>query len=185
MIIEIRWHGRGGQGTVTASLLIAASAINEGKVALAFPQFGAERRGAPVVAFTRVSDEKITLPRTPIVNPDVLVVLDPWLLRYSYVYSGLREGGTVVANTTRSPDEIRELAKRTDIKVTTVDATKIAMNVLRRPVVNTAILGAFVKATGIVKLDSVVDAITARFPGKVGELNVEAVKRAYDEAKTG
>ncbi len=190
MIIEIRWHGRGGQGAVTASELTARAAIREGKVALAFPQFGAERRGAPVVAFTRVSDEKIILPRTPITNPDIIVVMDPTLLPQKFIYSGVKQGGLVIANTVRSPEEVKRMSGRDDLKIATVNATKIAMEIFKRPIVNTPVLGSLAKVAEelglpLFKLESLLAVIPERFSGKVAELNIEAVKKAYEEVKLG
>jgi len=178
--IEIRWHGRGGQGAVTASELVAAAAILEGWNALAFPEFGAERRGAPVRAYTRISDELI-IPRTPIVKPDIVVILDPSLLINDYV-ADLREGGVVVVNTRGGPDYIAEKLGLSGGKVVTVDATTIAVKHIGRPIVNTAILGALVKGTGIVQLDTLIKLIRERFPGASGESNVRAVVEAYNEA---
>ena len=181
-LIEIRWHGRGGQGAVTASEIVAAAAILEGRYALAFPEFGAERRGAPVRAYTRISDEPV-IPRTPITRPHIVVVLDPSLLG-PQVVEGLREGGAVVANTVREPGELAEIVGLSvPAKVATVDATSIAMKWLRRPIVNTAILGALVRATGIVKLDTVVKLVRERFPGKLGEVNAGAVREAYEATR--
>jgi len=180
--IEIRWHGRGGQGAVTASEIVAAAAILEGKNALAFPEFGAERRGAPVKAYTRITDEP-TIPRTPVVNPDIVVILDPSLITPSYV-EGLKDNGCVVVN---SPEDPKELAKKLNLKegvrVATVDATSIALKWLKAPIVNTAILGALIKATGIVKLDTVINVIKDRFHGRIGEANASAVKDAYESAR--
>jgi 2-oxoacid:acceptor oxidoreductase gamma subunit (pyruvate/2-ketoisovalerate family) len=180
--IEIRWHGRGGQGAVTASEIIAAAAIIEGKNALAFPEFGAERRGAPVKAYTRITDEP-DIPRTPIVNPDIVVILDPSLITPEYV-EGLKDNGCVVLN---SPEDPKELAKKLGLKkgtrVATVDAISIALKWLKAPIVNTAILGALVKATGIVKLETVIDVVKDRFKGRLGEANVSAVKDAYEKTK--
>ncbi|WP_460122921.1 2-oxoacid:acceptor oxidoreductase family protein [Stetteria hydrogenophila] len=177
--VEIRWHGRGGQGAVTASEIVAAAAILEGKYALAFPEFGAERRGAPVKAYTRISDSPL-VPRTPIVNPDIVVVLDPSLLELNVV-EGLKPGGVVVVNHSGTPEEVAKILKLTvPAKVAVVDATSIAIKRLGRPIVNTAILGALVRATGIVSLDTVVRLVAERFPGKLGEANVQAVRDAYE-----
>jgi len=180
--IEIRWHGRGGQGAVTASEIVAAAAILEGKNALAFPEFGAERRGAPVRAYTRITDE-FEIARTPVVNPDIVIILDPSLITPAYV-EGLKENGCVITN---APEDPKELAKRLNLKenvrVATVDATSIALKWLRAPIVNTAILGALIKATDIVKLDTVINLVKERFPGKIGEANASAVEDAYENTK--
>ncbi len=171
MLVEIRFHGRGGQGAVTAANILASAAVLEGKYAQAFPYFGAERRGAPVVAFARVSDEPIET-HSQIENPDIVVVLDPKLFELANVTAGLKEGGVIVANHTERPPI------EGNYKVYCVDATKIALDmglvVSGWPVVNTVMLGALAKATGVVKTESVVQAIKERFPGKLGEKNAEA-----------
>ena len=178
-LVEIRWHGRGGQGAVTASEIVAAAAILEGYNALAFPEFGAERRGAPVRAYTRISNEPV-MPRTPITRPDIVVVLDPSLLGPSVV-EGLKPGGVLVVNHTRKPEEVAETVNvGSRVKVAVVDATGIALKRLGRPTVNTAILGALIRATGIVSLSSIVSLVENRFPGKLGEANASAVREAYD-----
>ncbi len=183
-ILEIRFHGRGGQGAVTASNILAAAAIREGKWAQSFPTFGAERRGAPVRAFTRISDEPIYV-RCAIYNPDIVAILDPSLLKVENVVEGLKEGGIVVANTEKSPEELRAALGRSDVKVVTVPALKIALEELKRPIVNTAILGALIKGTGVVKLESVIEELAEFVPHRVLDANVRAVKRAYDEARVG
>ncbi|ALU11717.1 pyruvate ferredoxin oxidoreductase subunit gamma [Ignicoccus islandicus DSM 13165] len=178
-LVEVRWHGRGGQGAVTASEIVAIAAISEGKYAQAFPSFGVERRGAPVEAYTRISDSPIYV-RSKIYTPDIMVVLDPTLLE-PRLAQGLKEGGTVIVNTEKSPEEVKKILNREDAKVATVDATKIALETLKRPIVNTAILGAFVKVTGLVSLDSVLEAVKSKVPPRTVEANIEAVKRAYEE----
>ncbi len=177
--VEIRWHGRGGQGAVTASEIVAAAAILEGRYALAFPEFGAERRGAPVRAYTRISDDPV-VPRTPITRPDVVVVLDPSLLGPGVV-EGLKPNGTLVVNHIKAPEEVAEACRlAVPAKVAVVDATGIALRRLGRPIVNTAILGALIRATGIVSLESVLKLVIERFPGKLGEANSQAVREAYE-----
>jgi len=181
-LVEVRWHGRGGQGAVTASEITAIAAIDEGKYAQAFPSFGVERRGAPVEAFTRI-DEKPIYIRSKVYEPDVIVVLDPTLLELNIAY-GLKEKGTAVVNTDKSPEEVKKLLGRDDIKVAVVDATKIALETLKRPIVNTAILGAFVKATNLVKLEYVMEAVKQKVPPRTIEKNLEAIKKAYEEVVT-
>lgn len=177
--VEIRWHGRGGQGAVTASEIVAAAAILEGRYALAFPEFGAERRGAPVRAYTRISDDPV-IPRTPITRPDIVVVLDPSLLGPGVV-EGLKPNGTLVVNHVKTPREVAEACGLSvPAKVAVVDATGIALKRLGRPIVNTAILGALVRATGIVSLETVVRLVRERFPGKLGEVNSYAVRDAHE-----
>ncbi len=178
MLLEIRFHGRGGQGAVTAANLLVDAAIREGKYAQAFPHFGAERRGAPVVAFARISDRPIEV-HSQIEEPDIIVVLDPRLFELTDVLSGLKPGGTVVANARRVPVE------RGRYKAYCVNATRIAIElglvVSGWPVVNTSILGALSRATRIVGLESIVWAIKNNFRGRLGELNAEAARRAYEQ----
>lgn len=178
MLVEIRFHGRGGQGAVTAANLLADAAVREGKYAQAFPYFGAERRGAPVVAFARISDRPIET-HSRIENPDIVVVLDPKIFDLVDVTSGLKRGGIVVANHPSKPPVDGEY------KIYCVDATRIALDlglvVSGWPVVNTTMLGALVKATGVVGIDSIVEAVRSQFTGKIGEMNVKAVLRAVEE----
>jgi len=177
---EIRWHGRGGQGAVTAAMILAKAAIYEGKYAQAFPEFGAERRGAPVKAYTRVAGEPI-LTRAPIEHPDIVVVLDPSLPKELYL-AGLKEGGLIVVNTKRSPEEFsEEVGGR--YSVATVDATGIALEVLGLPIVNTAMVGALVKVAPLVSFESVEKAILETFPGRIGERNVAAARKAYESVR--
>lgn len=179
-MIEIRFHGRGGQGAVTSAELLAVSAIEAGKYAQAFPSFGPERRGAPVIAFVRVSDVPILI-RTQIYNPNVVVVLDPSLLRIVNVTQGMANGGILVANTNQSPEE---LASQLDIslKIAVVDANRIAQETLGRPITNTTMLGAMLKATGILPPDSFFGPIKSRF-GRIAERNIEALNRAFNETR--
>ena len=177
-LIEIRWHGRGGQGAVTSAELVARAAISEDRFAQAFPSFGPERRGAPVVAFVRISNERLRI-RVGITEPDMVVVLDPNLLRIVDVTSGLKDRGVFVVNTRKSADEIRS---EFGIKwrLATIDATRIAREILGVPITNTTMVGALVKATDVVSLESMVEPLKKRF-GRLGERNVEAMKRAYEE----
>ncbi|MCE4610264.1 MAG: 2-oxoacid:acceptor oxidoreductase family protein [Desulfurococcales archaeon] len=176
---EIRWHGRGGQGAVTASMVLAMAAIYEGKYAQAFPEFGAERRGAPVKAYTRIGDEPI-LTRAPILNPDIVVVLDPSLPKELYL-AGVKDSTIFLINTKKNPREIAEDLGVPVERVYTVNATKIALEVLKVPIVNTAMVGALVHVVPLVKLESVKKAVLETFPGRLGEVNVLAVERAYEE----
>ena len=175
---EIRWHGRGGQGAVASAEMLAIAAIEEGKSAQAFPSFGPERRGAPVMAFTRVSDEFIYL-RTGITEPDVVVVLDPTVMSAVDVTAGLKEGGLVVANTSKGKKGLAEEFNIT-ARLATVNAVKIANEEIGRPITNTTMMGALVRATGLVELDSLAEQIEKRFPS-VAEKNVKAMRRAYEE----
>ncbi len=172
LLVEIRFHGRGGQGAVTAANLLASAAVYEGKYAQAFPYFGAERRGAPVVAFARISDIPIET-HSQIENPDIVVVLDPKLFELANITEGLKKEGKIIANHTRRPPVDPYY------KTYCVDATKIALElnlvVSGWAVVNTVMLGAFAKATGLVKLDSVIKAVKERFPGRLGDQNAKAI----------
>ncbi len=180
MLIEVRWHGRGGQGVVTSSELLARAALLEGKHVYHAPEFGPERRGAPVRAFTRISDEPIEQ-HFGIYRPDVVVVIDPTLQsEVDYVTEGLKKGGTMVVNATKVNDDLVKRLRELDAPLFYVDAYSIAMDIFGRPFYNTPMLGAMVKATGVVKLDSVLKALGERFSGELLEKNSEAVKRAYE-----
>ena len=178
-LTEIRWHGRGGQGAVTSAELLARAAIDEGKYAQAFPSFGPERRGAPVLAFVRIDAREPIRVRAEILEPDVVVVLDPGLLRIVKVASGLKEKGILVVNTRKSGEQVRS---EFDIKgrLATVDATKIARELLGVPITNTTMVGALVKATGVVKLESLFEPLKHRF-GRLAERNINAMKKAFEE----
>ena len=178
-LVEIRWHGRGGQGAVTSAELLAKAAINEGKYAQAFPSFGAERRGAPVLAFDRISSRKPIRTRAEITEPGVVVVLDSGLLRIVDVTSGLKEKGTLILNTRRPIQDI-EAKFGTKWRLAIVDATKIARELLGVPIVNTTMLGALLRVTGVVKLESLSEPLRQRF-GRLAERNINAMKKAFDE----
>ncbi|MFH1002650.1 MAG: 2-oxoacid:acceptor oxidoreductase family protein [Chloroflexota bacterium] len=178
-LIEIRWHGRGGQGAVTSAELVAQAAIAEGRNAQAFPSFGPERRGAPVMAFTRVSRQGPVRVRAEITHPDAVVVLDPGLLGIANVAAGLKAGGIVVVNTRKSPEQIRtEFGIRG--RLATVDATRIAREELGVPITNTTMVGTLLRATDVVKLESVDEPLKNRF-GRLAERNGKAMRRAYQE----
>jgi pyruvate ferredoxin oxidoreductase gamma subunit len=178
-MIEIRWHGRGGQGAVTSAEILAEAAISEDKFAQAFPSFGPERRGAPVLAFVRISPNQPIRIRSSITEPDVVVVLDPGLLRIVNVTSGLKPGGIVIVNTTKTAAQIR-LEFNITATLGTVTATKIATELLGVPIVNTTMIGAVLKATEAVKMESLSKPIMERF-GRNGEKNIQSMKRAYAE----
>ena len=178
-LVEIRWHGRGGQGAVTSAELLAQAAISEGKYAQAFPSFGPERRGAPVLAYVRISSNQPIRVRAPITQPDVVVVLDPRLPRIVNVTSGLKTNGVVVLNTTKQAKQIRrEFGISSALAM--VDATKIARELLGVPITNTTMFGALIRATELIKLESLFEPIRHRF-GRLAERNIEAMKRAYEE----
>ncbi len=173
---EIRIHGRGGQGAVLAAELLTIAAFEDNKYGQAFPAFGGERRGAPVQAFIRLDDRPIRL-RYRVTTPDWIIVLDPTLLEIADVMQGLRPDGLVVINSERPPSS---LAWTQDAWICCIPATRIAMEILGHPLVNTAMLGAFSAATGAVSLAAVQNAFRHRFPGELGEKNSRAAQAAYD-----
>ncbi|OPY27931.1 MAG: Pyruvate synthase subunit PorC [Methanobacterium sp. PtaU1.Bin242] len=175
-MIEIRFHGRGGQGAVTAAEILAKAAFEDGKYCQAFPFFGAERKGAPVMAFSRINDSPIRR-RYQVYNPDYVIVLDDTLLEAVDVLSGLKEDGKVIIN---AKDDVN-LTK--DVETYTIDATGIALEILGVPIVNTVMLGAFAGATDLVSLDSIIKVIKDTFPGKMGDKNANAAQIAYEKIK--
>ena len=177
-MIEIRFHGRGGQGAVTSAEILALAAIGEGKYAQAFPSFGPERRGAPVVAFCRIDDQPIRI-RANIYEPDLAVVLDASLLKIVNVASGLKPNGILVTNTKEAPEKVKEDLKLKN-RLAAVDATKIAMEVLGLPITNTTMLGSLIKAWEIVKKDSFLYPLQERF-GRIATKNISAFERAYQD----
>lgn len=182
-ILEVRWHGRGGQGAWTASELLARAAIYEGKYIQSFPEFGPERMGAPVAAFTRISTEPIQI-HCAVYNPDVVAVLDPTLLKTVPVTRGLNEEGTIIINSKENPADTRKMLNTDKGKIWTVPATEIAMRILGRPITNTAMLGAVARITGAVKLESIEKVVEERFRRDIAEKNVAVVKEAYKEVKS-
>jgi pyruvate ferredoxin oxidoreductase gamma subunit len=178
-VFEIRWHGRGGQGAVTSAEILAEAAISEGKYAQAFPSFGPERRGAPVQAFVRISANQPIRMRYSITEPDIVVVLDPGLLKAVNVAAGLKPGGVVIINTIKSAAQIRQ-EFHIQATIATVGATKIALEQLGVPITNTTMIGAVMKVIEPVKMESLVEPINKRF-GRLAEKNISAFKRAYAE----
>jgi len=178
-LIEIRWHGRGGQGAVTSAEMLAQAAISEGKYAQAFPSFGPERRGAPVQAFNRVDTSAPVRLRVDITQPDHVVVLDPGLLGKVNVTAGLKKGGWVIVNTRKTPQEIKN-EFNINYSVATVNAGKIAREVLGVNIVNTTMLGAVLKVTGVVDRKSTYDPLQKRF-GKLGDRNIKSMETAYTQ----
>lgn len=181
---EVRWHGRGGQGAITAAKILAQAAYLEGYAGVtAAPSFGAERRGAPVSASTRISPEPI-LVVSQVEEPDVVVVLDQTLLRYEEVTAGLRRGGWLVVN---SPHDPRDIEAGPDLNIAVADATgvcqELGLVVAGLPVVNTAILGAFVRATGMVNIGSIEKVVGTRFSGDASGVNLAAISRTYDRTR--
>jgi len=177
--ISIRWHGRGGQGAVTAAQVVATCAIMKGLYAQAFPEFGPERRGAPVKAYTRLSTRPIRH-REPIVNPDYLVILDPSLLELPATLDGARDDTILVVNSPEPPEVVKT---RKFGKVVYIDATDVAMKTIGRPIVNTAILGALLRVLDLVTLDDILKSLEKFFSGKLLEVNRKAVVEAYNLAK--
>lgn len=171
-MIEIRIHGRGGQGAVSAAELLAIAAFRCGKYSQAFPSFGPERSGAPVESYCRISDMPIKL-RAHIYNPNYIIVLDESLLGLSE--KGLQKDSVIVIN---SKDK-----RKTGFRSYNIDATSIALKFFTRPIVNTVMLGAFAKATKLVTLESLEDAIKEKFSGSLAEKNIKAIKAAYNEMK--
>ncbi|RJS79660.1 pyruvate ferredoxin oxidoreductase subunit gamma [Candidatus Bathyarchaeota archaeon] len=182
-LLEVRWHGRGGQGAWTASALLARAAIYEGKHIQSFPEFGPERMGAPVAAFTRISDEPIKI-HCAVYNPDIVAVLDPTLLKAVPVTDGLNKEGSIIVNSDKNPVEVRKMLNTDKGKVWSVPATNIAIKILGRPITNTAMLGAVARVTGIVKLESVEKVVRERFRSEIAEKNIAVVKEAYKEVKS-
>ena len=177
-MIEIRFHGRGGQGAVTSVELLALAAIEEGKFAQGFPSFGPERRGAPVLAFCRVDDKPLKL-RCKILNPDVVVVLDASLLPIQNPPADLRPGGIIILNTHKTPAEIRQEYGYTHT-LALVDANKVAREVLGVPIVNTTMIGALLRATGVVQIETMEVPLKDRF-GPLAVKNFNALKVAYEQ----
>jgi len=187
-IIEIRWHGRGGQGAKTAALLFADAALSEGKYIQAFPEYGPERMGAPVQSFNRISDDPITL-HCGISNPKYVVVLDPTLMSSVDVLAGVPDDGMIVINTSKSPDEIRSSLKNKKVKTFTVDASRIAKETMGRDIPNTPMLGAMAAATGLLNYERLLKDLEQKLSKKFASKkeiiagNLNAVKRAYEEVK--
>ncbi|HPQ81927.1 MAG TPA: 2-oxoacid:acceptor oxidoreductase family protein [bacterium] len=184
-MIEIRFHGRGGQGAVIGGKILATAVFSEGKFVQAFPSFGVERRGAPVTAFVRIDDARIDL-RSQIYKPDHLIVLDPTLLSNPARFDGFKREGWVLINCKKSPEEVASHPKLSGLKVATVDASSIAvrnrLGSAMSPIVNTAILGAFCRVTGICAIDNVCSSIKKGVPVKA-EANAKAAREAYEEVR--
>ena len=175
-MIEIRIHGRGGQGNVAAAELLSIAAFKDGKFAQAFPSFGAERIGAPVMAFVRIDDKKIRT-REEVKTPDYIIVQDYHLIDSVPVLDGLKSDGMILINAEQAPEDLRI---KTSATVETISATEIALEIIGRPIPNAVMIGAFCSITGLVSLGAVQEAIMAKFPGKVGEDNVAAMERAVE-----
>jgi len=179
-MFEVRLHGRGGQGTVTAAELLAVAAFDDGLYAQAFPSFGSERMGAPVEAYCRLATSTIRT-REPVIEPDALVIQDPTLVHSVDLFTGLRDEGYVLLNTTGTFDELglADLGGRFD-HLLTVPATELARKHLGRPTPNAPLLGGFAAMVGIVSIDAVSRAIHQRFPGAVGDANAAAARAGFE-----
>ena len=184
-IFEIRIHGRGGQGAKTAAQFIVEAALNKGKHIQSFPEYGPERAGAPMKAFARISDKQIRT-YAPVVNPDVVIVIDHTLLDSVDVTEGLDEKGVLLVNTPLSPEEIKKKTKFNG-KCMTVDATKISIEAVGKNLPNTPMIGALIKATACISMKDIEESINHKFLKKIGEektkATIDAVKKAYDEVK--
>ena len=182
-MFQIRLHGRGGQGVVSGAEMLSVAAFLEGRHAQAFPSFGSERMGAPVMAFCRIDDKEIRL-REPVLEPDALIVQDPTLLHQVDLFSGLRSQGCVLINSTRGFDELglSGLVRARGIALYSLPATELALKHVGRAVPNAALLGGFAAVTGLIALASVIAAITQKFPAAIAERNVAAAKEAFDLA---
>ncbi len=180
-MIEVRWHGRGGQGAVTSVELLAQAAIGVGKYAQGFPSFGPERRGAPVAAFSRIDDKKIKV-RSGIYQPDVVIVLDSSLIGLVNVTEGLKPDGILIVNTTKNPKDVKKELNFSGI-VATVDGTGIARKEMGVPIANTTMIGALLKMAGVMELDAMKETVEHRF-GRIAQKNITAMKRAYEEIKS-
>lgn len=185
---EVRFHGRAGQGAKSGSQMLALACFKEGKSIQAFPEYGSERRGAPTVAYTRISDREIRT-HEPIVNPDVVLVFDFGLAKNIPVTAGLdEETGILIVNTTKTPEEIRQITGFKG-KIYTVDATGISLDLLKMDAPNVPMLGALVKATNIVKLETLEEVIREEFLDKIGEekvqKNIVGLRRGFEEVKNG
>ena len=185
-LLEIRWHGRGGQGAKTAAAMVAEVAIDAGKYAQAAPEYGAEREGAPIRAYTRISDHIIRV-HDAIYYPDIVIVLDETLLVSQDVASGLSADGILLVNTAKSPAEVRKLLGLKTGKVYTIDATTIALEEIKRPIPNTVMTGALCKVSGVVDADHIKEDINKKLGGKLSEDmlkgNYRAVERAFEEVR--
>lgn len=187
-VVEIRWHGRGGQGAKTASLLLADAAFNTGKYIQGFPEYGPERMGAPITAYNRISEDKLTI-HSNIYEPDYVVVVDDTLLASVDVTSGLKEDGAIIVNTTKTPEQVKPLLKGYKGKVCTIDARTISIDTLGKYFPNTPMLGAVVKVSNVIDekvfLNDMVESFKHKFAKKpeVVEGNIKSLERSMQEVK--
>ncbi len=185
-MFQVRIHGRGGQGVVSAAELLSVAAFKENKHAQAVPNFGSERMGAPVMAFCRVSDKPIRL-REPVMEPDALIIQDPTLLNQVDLFHGLSEKGYILINSTKSFHELgieEFVTKFPKDHLTTIKATDLALQHVGRPVPNAPMLGGLAALTGVFTLEALAEAIREKFPGQVGEANIAAITEAYESTKS-
>ncbi|NSW55702.1 MAG: 2-oxoacid:acceptor oxidoreductase family protein [Armatimonadetes bacterium] len=185
---EVRWHGRGGQGAKTASYILAIAAAEDGWNVQAFPEYGAERRGAPMKSYVRISDEPIRL-RCAVLHPQVVVVLDSTLLGSENVTDGVPDGGIVIVNTGDSPEEVRAKIAKQNIQVCTVNATQISLDTVGRDIPNTPMLGALAKVSDLVTVEGAKAAVRKQLGTKLSEAvlegNMQAITRANEEVQVG
>ena len=187
--IEIRWHGRGGQGTVTAAKVLADACLSGGRHVQAFPEYGPERAGAPLRAYNRISSKELRM-HCPVLNPDIVTVVDATLLDSINIAEGAKENTVFIINTTKDPGEIREkLGPGKGCRIFTVDATKIALDCFGRALPNSPMLGALCKVTGLISLEHLLEDVRKsfgkKFSQKIIDGNIEATKRGYEEVKEG
>lgn len=187
-LLEIRWHGRGGQGAKTASQFLAEAALELGKSIQAFPEYGPERAGAPIRTFTRISDKRIDI-HSSVTNPDIVVVIDPTLLEAIDACEGLGDGGILVVNTHETTDAVRKKTGFNKGKVAVCDATKISLETLGISMPNTPMMGALLKVNPVVPIEILENMVRHKFIKKIGQektdANIKAIKRAYKETKIG
>ncbi len=188
-VVEIRWHGRGGQGTVTAAKILADACLSGGRYVQGFPEYGPERAGAPVRAYNRISSKEIRM-HCPVLNPQIVSVVDATLLDSVNVKEGTSEDAIFIVNTSKDPREIRaKLNANSGQKVYTVDATKIAIDSIGRALPNAPMLGGICKVTGIVSLEHLLEEVRKsfgkKFSQKIIDGNLEAVRRGYEEVREG
>lgn len=180
-MFQIRIHGRGGQGVVSAAEMLSIAAFTEGKHSQAFPSFGSERMGAPVMAFCRIDDKEIRL-REPVLNPDALIIQDPGLLHQVNLFEGLQEKGFILINSNHTLAELgldSFTTRHPQEKIRVIPATELALKHVGRPVPNAALLGGFAALTGLIQMESLEIAIREKFSGKIGEANIAAARAAY------
>jgi 2-oxoisovalerate/pyruvate ferredoxin oxidoreductase gamma subunit len=179
-LFDVRFHGRAGQGVVTVSRLLGEAALLEGKFIHAFPNFGPERMGAPVSAFTRIDENKFTV-KSEVYNPDLIVIIDPTLVSDLKYYQGLKENGIVILNTKIVPNKVKE--HLTNKEIWYIDGDNISRKHLGRTIANTVMLGAVVKVTALVKLDTIYHVLSKKFSQEITEKNMKAIKEAFEEVR--